>query len=140
MTDRDGIGDIFIDYYKSLFSSSIPNFPEGLNNLITCPFLKSKTLCFVLFLGEEIWDVVFGMKNGKSPGPDGMTPSFFKSYWNIIGTLVVKAVQIFFLHDFLLKELNHTFITLIPKTQGAQKWMSIALFTFAISHIKSSPN
>ncbi|KAL0285634.1 UNVERIFIED_CONTAM: hypothetical protein Sangu_2770100 [Sesamum angustifolium] len=46
---------------------------------------------------DEIKSVVFEMAPFKSPGPDGFPPSFFKNFWHIVGTDVVKAVQHFFL-------------------------------------------
>jgi hypothetical protein len=36
-----------------------------------------------------------------------------------VGDQVIAATQSFFRNNWLLKELNHSFITLIPKKQGA---------------------
>ena len=41
---------------------------------------------------------------------------FFKSYWGTVGKEVIAMVQSFFASGLMLKEMNHTFITLIPKT------------------------
>ena len=42
-----------------------------------------------------------------------------KKYWDTVGSQVIAAVQSFFRDGCLLKQLNHTFITLIPKRLGA---------------------
>jgi hypothetical protein len=59
------------------------------------------------------------MKSNKAPGPDGMSPIFYKHYWHIIGGDVIEAVRSFFIRGYMLREVNHTFIALIPKTEKA---------------------
>ena len=53
----------------------------------------------------------------KAPGPDGFL-SFFQTYWEVVKWDVIKAVQEFFRAKNLLKELNSTFLILIPKILG----------------------
>ncbi|HET7285360.1 MAG TPA: hypothetical protein VFI70_11805, partial [Nitrososphaeraceae archaeon] len=65
--------------------------------------------------GEEIKQAMFSMGDDKSPGPDGFSACFFKHAWDIIGKDVILAIQDFFASGKLLKELNHTIISLIPK-------------------------
>lgn len=40
---------------------------------------------------------------------------FFQKYWSLVGNSVTKVVRAFFHTRKLIKEINHTFITLIPK-------------------------
>ena len=58
----------------------------------------------------------------KGPGPDGMSGTFFKNYWNIVGDEVVKFVQEFFDKGRFVKTINHTFIVLTPKKSGADRF------------------
>ncbi|KAJ6843969.1 uncharacterized protein M6B38_295315 [Iris pallida] len=55
----------------------------------------------------------------KAPGPDDFSSGFFKRHWDILKFQVVEVVQEFFTKGKLLKELNHTFLTLVPKKEGA---------------------
>ncbi|PRQ20031.1 putative RNA-directed DNA polymerase [Rosa chinensis] len=55
------------------------------------------------------------MNPNKAPGPDGFNCCFFQKAWSIIGEDVVAAVKEFFSSGLLLKELNSTIITLVPK-------------------------
>lgn len=55
----------------------------------------------------------------RSSGPDGFNAHFFKVCWPIIGADVSTAIQDFFIHGKLLKQIKHTFITLIPKNDYA---------------------
>jgi hypothetical protein len=63
-------------------------FGEGmssdLRNPLEAPFSK-----------EEIEDVVKGLPNEKSPGPDGFNNEFIKNCWNIIGEDIVLLIQEF---------------------------------------------
>jgi len=52
----------------------------------------------------------------KAPGPYGMHGLFYKKYWYIVGGQVVEAVRKFFIQGWMFNDMNHTFITLIPKT------------------------
>lgn len=115
-TDYESIGAVFSDHFSTLFSSVVPICPSELQGLF--PTSLSSQDCMELQIlpsDEEIKAVVFSMSNGKSPGPDGLTPLFFKFYRDIVTVQVIKAVQFFFSHGSLIRPLNHTFIALIPK-------------------------
>ena len=64
---------------------------------------------------EEVKTALFSIDSNKTPGPDGFGAAFFKTYWNIIKKDMFDCITEFFLTGKLLKELNHTFIALIPK-------------------------
>ncbi|GKB13045.1 hypothetical protein Tco_0846968 [Tanacetum coccineum] len=59
---------------------------------------------------------MFGIGDDKAPSPDGFTSVFFKKGWDVVGQEVCNAVRDFFVNGKLLKEINHTFLALIPKT------------------------
>ncbi|KAL0310468.1 UNVERIFIED_CONTAM: hypothetical protein Scaly_2925500 [Sesamum calycinum] len=70
---------------------------------------------------QEIKDALFDINEDSAPGPDGFSSCFFKATWTIIGEDVCQAVMEFFNHGRLLKQLNATLITLIPKVQMPMK-------------------
>ncbi|GJR04776.1 hypothetical protein Tco_0527760 [Tanacetum coccineum] len=70
---------------------------------------------------QEIHDAMFSMRDNKAPGPDGYSGAFFKEAWDIIEVDVTNAIKEFFTNGVLLKELNHTFIALIPKVTSPMK-------------------
>ena len=65
--------------------------------------------------------MVFRMKVDKAHGPDGFSTSFFHKCWSIVGDDVVRAITSFFEGGRLLKELNHTSLTLVPKVPNPSK-------------------
>lgn len=69
---------------------------------------------------EEVKKAVFSMHPEKSPGPDGLNPAFFQTFWNIVGHDVVKVCQRFMSTGELPVGLNHTLVCLIPKVKQPQ--------------------
>nr|GEU68753.1 hypothetical protein [Tanacetum cinerariifolium] len=63
----------------------------------------------------EIKEAIFSMRDDKAPGPDGFTSAFFKKAWDVVGINVTNVIQDFFINGKLLKEINHTIISLVPK-------------------------
>ena len=59
------------------------------------------------------------MKSLEAPRPDGFLALFYKHYWETVGDQIVQATQSVFRNGWLQKELNQTFIYLIPKKNGA---------------------
>ena len=64
---------------------------------------------------EEVKDALFSIDSIKTPGPDGFGAGFFKNYWHVIKKDLFNCVIEFFTNGKILKEINHTFVALIPK-------------------------
>ncbi|KAK9288102.1 hypothetical protein L1049_016549 [Liquidambar formosana] len=120
ISDRASIGTCFTNQLKDLFSSSHPDFPDSLDSLLPRLITEDDNMALCSIPDEtKIRDVLFRMGSLKAPGPDGMSVLFYKHYWSTIKFDVVNTVRSFFLGGFMLKQLNHTNIALIPKTDSA---------------------
>lgn len=118
-SNYDNIGDEFVTYFSNLFTSTAPMFPCNLNGLISGSVSTlDNSLLYCIPDHEEIRRTIFSMNSFKSPGLYGFSPLFFKTYWNIIHSSMVKDVQFVFTTSHILREMNHAFIVLIPKTSG----------------------
>ena len=118
--NRGEIEDYFATHFQEVFQSSNPPIPPNLDNLLEpCIIREENAKLSRIPTFEEVQKVVFEMHPLKALGLDGLPGLFFRHYWSIEGEQVVAAVQSFFHDGWMLKEKNHTFITLIPKVQGA---------------------
>ena len=61
------------------------------------------------------------MKAMTAPGPDGMPPLFYKSFWNTVGQDVTAACLSVLNTGSLPPNINHTFLTLIPKNKSPER-------------------
>lgn len=85
------------------------------------------------WLNEAIREATFQLSELKAPGPDRFSRTFYFKNWNIVGESMCKTAKSFFQCRFLLKEINQTFITLIPsvsKPSEVSRFLPISLCNF----------
>ncbi|GFP98893.1 line-1 retrotransposable element orf2 protein, partial [Phtheirospermum japonicum] len=105
-------------FYKSLLgttTSYIPIDPHVIGSGPTITPEQSESLVNNVS-DDEIKAALFSIGEEKSPGPDGYTSSFFKKAWKTVGGQFWKAVHEFFKSGRLLKQINHTILAMIPKS------------------------
>ena len=73
------------------------------------------------FVEKEVKHALKQMDANTVPGPDGLPPLFYKQFWGKIGKRVSKAILAILNSGTIPINLNHTFITLIPKIQSPRK-------------------
>ena len=79
---------------------------------------------------QEVDDAMSQLKEGKAPGPDGFTTTFFHTFWELLKHEVWQIVEESRNLHWLLPSLNTTFIALIPKEEDSitpDKYRPIAL-------------
>ena len=74
------------------------------------------------FTSKEVGEAIKGMAPLKGPRSDGMPPLFFQTYWTDIGMDVSHAVLSCLNSRSILRSINHTFITLIPKVHNLERF------------------
>lgn len=67
---------------------------------------------------QEVKQMVFSLNDNKAPRHDGYGSGFFKDAWSVIGEGITNVVLEFFENGALLKQLNSTQITLVPKVEA----------------------
>ena len=110
-------------YFKNIFTSTTPsNFDQilqGIEPKIT-PSMNDDLIHD--FTAYEVEQALNQMKPLTTPRLDGLPPIFFKSCWDIVAQDAIAAsLTILNLGAMLLENLNHTFISLIPKTKNLEK-------------------
>lgn len=110
------IGD-FSTFYYDLFGKTSRRLPLDWDVISRGEVLRPKdqTTMVRKITSEEIKAAIFKIGNEKAPGPDGFPAGFYKKNWDVVREDVINAVNEFFDKGLILRELNHTAITLIPK-------------------------
>ena len=120
--DKDGIERTILDYFETIYKSNQPtNFEASLSSITTqvSPSMNEELLAN--FKTEEVWCDLKQMPPTKAPGPGGMSPIFFKHYWNIVGPKVVNYVLSSLNSGRMPCRLNETYICLMPRVKSPQK-------------------
>lgn len=66
---------------------------------------------------DVIKEAIFSIDSDKAPGREGFNVGFFKLAWPVVGGEITAAILEVFHSGKLLKQLNGTLITLVPKVQ-----------------------
>ncbi|KAK3231468.1 hypothetical protein Dsin_003349 [Dipteronia sinensis] len=108
---RAGVADFFEKHYK--------------NVSWTRPYIKGLPLKKLsaeegesleeIFTEEEVWTALTSCDGNKAPGPDGFNLNFIKDNWKVISGDFMKFMQDFHRNGSIVKDLNKSFIALIPK-------------------------
>ncbi|KAL0290173.1 UNVERIFIED_CONTAM: putative ribonuclease H protein, partial [Sesamum radiatum] len=88
---------------------------------------------------DEVKTAFFDIEEDKAPGPDRFSSGFFKAAWSVVGEEVSKAITDFFKTGRLLKQLNATLLTLIPKVRNPQSVVESGLYVVAMLSTKLLP-
>ena len=86
----------------------------------------------------QVEEAIFQMEKGKAPGPDGFTIDFFQNYWDLVKEELWEVVEESRGTKRVLKAFNATFLSLIPKEQGADspgKFQPISLCNMVLKII-----
>lgn len=110
---------MFLDHFKTNFQSSFPPIPKDLDNLFPDKITESgNTLLYEIPSDHGMHSTIKQIPLSKSPSLDGFKCFFYKQYLHIVKDDLNAAIKSFFIFGHLLKEMNHTHIVLIPKTNS----------------------
>lgn len=70
----------------------------------------------VPYSDEEIKDALFQIDPHTASGLEGIPSIFFQNFWSIVGSDVTCVVRSFLSTRCILRQLNYTMVSLIPKT------------------------
>ena len=113
------IGDIIVEYFEDLFTTSNSAIKEG--SLSFIPKLVTDEINEQLmgeFMEWEIQEELDQIVPLKAPGPDGMPPLFYQHFWGIMNKKVTSTILAWLNSGKLPHPINHTFVTLIPKVKN----------------------
>ena len=118
-TNNAQVADIIVGFYTRLFTSERPANAHGILEVIQPLVTEDMNTNLTRdFTKQDVDHALKEMAPLKAPGPDGMPPLFFQSFWPLIGDDVSKAVLDCLNFCHIPKEFNYTYVTLIPKVKN----------------------
>ncbi|KAL2925764.1 hypothetical protein RDABS01_001819 [Bienertia sinuspersici] len=112
-----GIADAFLDYYKQLLGGHMLRFPVQAQFMGGTRLSADQIHVLSLpFTRKEVKSAMFSIYGDKAPSLDGFGSFFFRDHWVIVGESIEEAMLDVLNSGKLLKELNHTLLSLIPKS------------------------
>ena len=118
-THPDEIAAVLIGFYQNLFTTSTSK--NSSNVLVYVPQLITDEMNSYLsreFMECEVSAALKQMAPLKAPGLDGMPPLFYQHFWGTVDKDVTSSILSWLNTGTLPHPINHTFITLIPKTKS----------------------
>lgn len=123
--DSEEIKEEIISFYSNLLNNNEGShlldqkkLPAGIPKIITDD--QNQMLNEKIKL-EEVFQALNQLPSSKAPGPDGFPADFYKKCWHILGQELSKALECSRRSGNILKEVNNTFIALIPKKEKVEK-------------------
>ncbi|XP_060965556.1 uncharacterized protein LOC133034483 [Cannabis sativa] len=118
--DSIAVTDVFLQHYTSFLNAKMETRKRVQMKVIRQgPVLSNQhiSLLEAEFSKEEVKAAIFSIPGTKAPGPDGYSSFFFQDNWDLVGNDIPEAVTSFLHSGKLLKEINSTVLTLIPKVR-----------------------
>ena len=131
------ITDELYSFYSGLYSDE--NDAEV--NSQPCPFLETghipklspvmQELCEGELSTNECFNVLSDFQNNKTPGNDGLTIEFYRTFWPLLGDMLVKSLNYSHRHGELSASQKQAIIVLIEKKDRDRRqiknWRPISL-------------
>jgi hypothetical protein len=125
--DPTEVKEHIVQFYKKLYTEQSNWRPRMDNQAFSSIDDEEKVWLERDFEEMEVWEVVKGMDGDKAPGPDGdkapgpdgFTMAFFQSCWAVVKHDVMAVFSEFYRRRQLVKSLNVTFVSLVPKKVDA---------------------
>ena len=122
---EEEIKDGLVAAFQNLFSDPVgwsPSLPDLEINEIGS---EDSVRLEENFSEEEIWNVISGLNSDKAPGPDGFPIAFWIFSWEFVKEEVLGFFREFHDQCRFVKNLNATFLMLIPKKQTVEDFKDL---------------
>lgn len=114
--DQSEVEGIILEYFTNIFKTHHPTNVEVCLDAVEARVTQEMNEVLIRdFKEEEVRCALNQMHPTKSSDPDSVSPIFFQNYWDIVGLDVINYVLNSLNSGVLPRNLNDTYICLIPK-------------------------
>jgi hypothetical protein len=117
--DPNEVKEHVVKFYLTLYSKQSNWRPRMDNQAFSSIDEEEKVWLEREFEEMEVWEVMKSMEADKTPGPDGFAMAFFQSCWVVVKHDIMAVFSEFHRRRKLVKNLNATFVSLVPKKVDA---------------------
>ena len=118
-----------VDAFQKLLSAPGGCSPSLPNLALNKIGLEEAACLEETFSENEIWTAISGLNSDKAPGPDGFPLAFWSFSWDFVKNEVLGFFKEFHEHARFVKNLNATFLVLIPKKQTVEDFKDLRLIS-----------
>lgn len=128
--EENQIGNLLVQYYSNLFTSSNPTQLDIVLNRVE-PRVSEEMNEQLLrpFEASELHNALKQMESITTPGLDGLLPLFYKQFWSKVGHEDSDAILAVLNSRTIPNNINHTFLTIIPKVHSPRKETNFRLIS-----------
>lgn len=121
VTEYSAISKVAVDFFSNLFTSEVPTTSLDLlmGDLSFWKLTEEESLALDKpFIDNDVVEALKSLHPMKALGPGGIHAMFFKKHWPTVGPAITKILLGILNNGDSLHDLNDTFITLIPQSEG----------------------
>ena len=107
--DYQDIDDIYADFFNN---TTLPKVMED-----------TKLLCEGVLSTQKCYNALQTFSNGKSPGNNGLTAEFYKTFWDLLGQQLTDSLNYSYLHGELSNTQKQAIIKLIEKKERDRRYI-----------------
>jgi len=115
-----GVSGAVFDHFRNHFKSLVDFRPSVDDLAFKVISIEEGSSLTNLFSEEEVKCAIWDCDSFKISGPDGVNLGFFKDFWEVLKGDLMHFFHELCVHGKLTKEINSTFIVLIPKVDSPQ--------------------
>ena len=121
VSDMSQIPTVFRDFYSKLYSrqsteSDVQNTYLNFTRKLSDEQREIIEHPITMF---DLKKALFGMREEASPGPNGLTVKFFKTFFDDLAPLLLKLLDAVFSKGYLTKDFKLSYTVLLPKDSGS---------------------
>ncbi|XP_074352119.1 uncharacterized protein LOC141691283 [Apium graveolens] len=117
---QEGMQEVITEYFSEFFTTSRATCQLSEPERVQCVTEEQNMMLIQPIAVEEVKHAVFSMHAMKAPGYDGLNPTFYQAYWNVVHDDVVGFCRKFFDTGVMDEEINRTIVCIIPKVKQPQ--------------------